>query len=197
MNVSTRAPVLSVLTLLAAGALPACSSGGGASAGGGSGSTTSTADALAPLTACLDDDIMDGFAGPGFDSKNGGLQPPLQASYVAATTVLLQSSDPAKQALFGQLVTPVMADVQKAPGLVGLQFGLSGKCHYARTLTVWKDADALMAFVTSPNHAKAMANANQTGDAEAVVSWEMQPADFPPTWAMARAKIVEMGRAVF
>jgi heme-degrading monooxygenase HmoA len=66
-----------------------------------------------------------------------------------------------------------MADVQKAPGLVGLQIARSEKCHYGRTLTVWKDADALMAFVTSPNHAAAVAHATQTGDAEAVVSWEM------------------------
>jgi heme-degrading monooxygenase HmoA len=194
MNLPARPNALSVLTLLVACALPACSSGGGASAGGGSASTTRL---MTPLTSCVDDDITDAFAGPGFDPRNGGLQPPIQASYVAATTVLLQSSDPAKQASFNQYFVPVMADVQKAPGLIGLQIARSDKCHYGRTLTVWKDADALMAFVTSPNHAAAVAHATQTGDAEAVVSWEMQATDFPPTWAMARDQIAKMGYTVF
>jgi hypothetical protein len=191
MTVSLRVSALSALTLLAV--LPACSGGGASAAGGGT--TTATVDSLARFTTCIDDDISDGFSGPGYDPKNGGLQAPIQASYVAATTVLLQ--DPAKQARFNQLIAPVLADVPKMPGFVGVQLGLSAKCQYARTLTVWKDTDAMMGFVTSPNHATAVTNADQTGDGEAVVSWEMQPSDFPPTWAMARDHLAKMGSTVF
>jgi heme-degrading monooxygenase HmoA len=149
------------------------------------------------VTACDDDDIKDDFTGPGYDAQKGGLQPPLQASYVAATTVLLMSSDPAKQMLFTQLAGPVIGQVATQPGLVGYQIAISAKCHYARTLTVWKDMDSMMEFVASPNHAKAMENGSQVASAAAVTEWTIQASDMPPTWALARTQIAGMGQPAY
>jgi hypothetical protein len=200
MNRSNPALPLRALALLTLAALSACSSADSAttSSGAGGAGPTTTTDAIAPLTSCLDDDIKDGFAGPGYDATMGGLQAPVQATYVASTTVLLQSTtDAAKQMLFGQLVPPIITDVQKAPGFIGFQLGLSSKCHYARTLTVWKDMDSMMAFVMSPNHVNAMSHASQASDAGAVTNWEIAAADFPPTWDMARQEILKMGMPAY
>jgi hypothetical protein len=195
MILSHRVLSLGVLTLVAVAGLPACNSSS-ASGAGGSGVTTTT-NALEPLTSCDDDDIMDSFVGPGYDATKGGLQPPVQATYVAATTVLLQSSDADKQKLFGQLVSPVLSDVLAAPGFVGFQVGVSSKCHYARTLTVWKDMDSMMSFVMTPNHVNAMSHASEASDAGATTNWEIASADFPPTWAMARAQILKTGTPAY
>ncbi len=188
---------LAVLSLLALSACSGADSATGNGGGGGAGTTTTTTDPIEPLTACVDDDIMDSFSGPGYDASKGGLQPPVQASYVAATTVLLQSSDPAKQMLFGQLFPPVLADAQKAPGFVGLQLGLSSKCHYARTLTLWTDMASMMTFVASANHANAMANASKVSDAGATTHWNIDSSAVPPTWADARAEILKMGTPAY
>ncbi len=99
--------------------------------------------------------------------------------------------------LFGQLLSPVLADVQKAPGFVGFQLGASTKCHYARTLTVWKDMDSMMTFVMSANHVNAMSHASEASDAGATTNWEIASADFPPTWAMARQEILKSGTPAY
>jgi hypothetical protein len=186
-----------ILGVLAVSILSACTGSASSSASGAGGGATTASDPLEPLTTCIDDDIKDNFAGPGYDATQGGLLPPVQASYVAATTVLLQSSDPAKQMAFAQAAGPVIGDLPKMPGLIGYQLGISGKCHYARTLTVWKDMGSMMSFVTSPNHAHAMTMADQVSAAGAVTNWEIQSSDFPPTWAMARDEISKTGRSVY
>jgi hypothetical protein len=200
MQTTTIACALSILTL----ALSACSSsspdessgGSAATSGSSSSSSSSSGNAIAGVTDCVDDDIMDQFTGPGYDPQKG-LQPPLQASYVAATTVLLMSPDPAKQMLFTNLAGPVLAQVPMQPGLVGYQIAISGKCHYARTLTVWRDMGSMMEFVASPNHAHAMENGQQVTAAAAVANWTIQAADMPPTWAVARTQIAGMGQAAY
>jgi hypothetical protein len=197
MNRSYRVLSLQVLTLLTTAALSACSSGDAATGSGAGGSGATTTDSIEAVTSCMDDDIVDGFSGPGYDATKGGLQPPLQATYVAATTVLLQSTDPAKQMLFGQLVPPIVADVGKMPGFIGMQIGLSTKCRYARTLTVWKDMTSMMNFVMSPNHAKAMPQAAEASDGAATTNWELAAGDFPPTWAMARQQILATGTSAY
>jgi hypothetical protein len=195
MSFSNRALPLSLLTLVAAVALPACGTSSGSSGAGGG--CTTASDSLEPLTSCLDDDITDSFAGPGYDASKGGLQPPVQATYVAATTVLLESPDPTKQATFGKLVTPVMAELPALPGLVGYQLAISSKCHYARTLTVWKDTASLMGLVMSPSHVTAMGQAAGTSDGIATVHWDIAAADMPPTWAVVRQQIASMGHRAY
>jgi hypothetical protein len=200
MQTSTIAYTFSMLMLGAL--LPACSSSSdepsgssGSTATTGS-SSSSSGNSIAGVTDCVDDDIMDGFTGPGYDPQKG-LQPPVQASYVAATTVLLMSPDPAKQMLFMNLAGPVIAEVPMQSGFVGYQIAISGKCHYARTLTVWRDMASMMEFVASPNHAHAMANGNEVTTAAAVANWTIQAADMPPTWAVARMEIAGMGRPAY
>jgi hypothetical protein len=189
-----RSNISSASAVLAVSMLSACTNGASSSAGGGA---TTASDPLEPLTSCMDDDIEDAFAGPGYDATKGGLLPPVQASYVAATTVLLQSSDSAKQMAFTQAAGPILGDLPKMPGLVGYQLGISSKCHYARTLTVWKDMSSMAGFVMSPNHAHAMTMVDQVSAAGAVTNWQIQSSDFPPTWAMARDEISKTGRSVY
>jgi hypothetical protein len=192
MQTTTIASTLSLLTLAALPALSACSS----SSPDEPSSSSSSGNSIAGVTDCVDDDIMDHFTGPGYDPQKG-LLPPVQASYVAATTVLLMSPDPATQMLFTQLAGPVIVQVPTQAGLVGYQIAISSKCHYARTLTVWRDMDSMMEFVASPNHAHAMENGQQVTSAAAVANWTIQAADMPPTWAVARMQIAGMGRPAY
>jgi hypothetical protein len=197
MNRSNRGLTLSVLTLFTASALPACGSSSGSSGSGSGGGATTSSESLQVFTSCTDDDIADAFGGPGWDATKGAPLPPVQASYVAATTIMLKSSDPNKNATFAKVVPPILGDMPKMPGLIGYQVSISQKCPYARTLTVWKDTASMMGFVMSPNHAAAMSQASQTGDGGAVTEWDVNAADMPPTWATARQQIAAMGHLLY
>jgi hypothetical protein len=104
----------------------------------------------AELTSCLDSDLTDGFSGPGWDSMTNTPSGTPQASYVAATTMGLV--DATMVTSFDALAQPVVAELPTQPGLIGYQLGISKKCNYFRTLTLWKDMASMNAFVMSAPH---------------------------------------------
>jgi hypothetical protein len=163
-----RILVLSLTCALAA-ALSACGAGGtpttqsqatasgpgSAPADTASGAASHPAGAVDP--ACVSGTLEPDFqgmplAGPGL--VNGELP---TGQYLISTTWLRLSAEPAAQMLFGQVMGPILGDLAGRDGLLASSLGQSARCGTARTLAVWRDAAAMMAFVTGPAHAAAIA----------------------------------------
>jgi heme-degrading monooxygenase HmoA len=108
----------------------------------------------------------------------GALRP---GQYVFSTTYLQLAREPAAQSLFQELLAPVLTDLETRAGLAAVMLGQSESCSAARTLAVWEDDAAMIAFVASPAHSAAMVRVTDisrggstvthwTGD-EASASW--------------------------
>ncbi|WP_437730402.1 antibiotic biosynthesis monooxygenase [Sorangium sp. So ce1335] len=175
------------LALIAA-LVPACSGGGEAGApgepGGGAGAETA-----ASAFTCADDDMQNlaPFGGPGF--QDGTLTGAAQDTYVASSTLLWVKADEASQRRFIELATAIVAQLPAQEGLIGFVLGTSAKCGYARTITVWKDEEAMGKFVMSDAHLAAMAATSEISVQGAVTHWAVGAGDVPPSWDAAREKI--------
>lgn len=138
--------------------------------------------------ACVEDDlaIVD-FRGPGYDADMGGLLPPLQDTYIASTTVLVLRPD--KMNDFINAVTPMFAVLEANPGFVGYSLAGSEKCGTQRTMTIWRDEDAMLAFVISPEHQAGVGMASELSTTGTVTAWDITKAEVPVAWtdAIARA----------
>lgn len=156
------------LVSLTLACLCACGdSSGDSTAAGSSGGGDSSGDATTATTggdpqdayACVDPDFTVNMplAGPGYDPDSGLVDP--QATYVLSTTQALPR--PEKLAEFGQLVGAAGMAAAQAPGLVAISFASEPNCGFQRTLTIWRDEAAMMAFVVGPEHAAAMSRASE------------------------------------
>jgi hypothetical protein len=108
--------------------------------------------------ACVSGTLEPDFQGmplAGAGLVNGALP---KGQYLISTTWLRLSSRPASQQLFGQVMAPILGDLAARDGLLASSLGQSARCGTARTLAVWRDAAAMMAFVTGPAHAAAIAS---------------------------------------
>lgn len=92
------------------------------------------------------------LSGPGL--VDGALPP---GQYAISTTHLRLKEGPATMARFSELLQPVLGQLGSSDGLVAQSLAVSSSCGTARTLTVWRDVDAMYAFVLSPAHAAAVA----------------------------------------
>lgn len=119
------------------------------------GSTGDPQDAYACVEPELTVNIP--LAGPGYDPDSGLVDP--QATYVLSTTQALPR--PEKLAEFGQLASAAGMAAAQTPGLVAISFASEPNCGFQRTLTIWRDKAAMMAFVVSPEHATAMNAASE------------------------------------
>lgn len=130
-------------------------SSSGSSSDPSGGSTGDPQDAY----ACVDPDLTINMplAGPGYDPDSGLVDP--QATYVLSTTQALPR--PEKLAEFGQLAGAAGMAAAQTPGLVAISFASEPNCGFQRTLTIWRDEAAMMAFVVSPEHATAMNAASE------------------------------------
>jgi heme-degrading monooxygenase HmoA len=164
---------------------------------GATGATNTTAPqaAVAPGARCtrtaLEADIEYGMplTGPGVDPATGKLVAPPPAGYVASTTYLALKSDAASNARFQELVGPVISDLQHQPGLRALQVSNSKECTTARTLTVWQDEAAMLAFVSGSAHAAASAGiAEISRGGSAVVHWHAMTLD-QASWSYAAERL--------
>lgn len=153
------------------------------------GGTTEDDGTTAAPVACVADDEAEfvAFKGPGYDPENGGLQPPLQAEYVASTTVLVLR--PEKEEDFVAVAAAMFPALEANPGLVGWSLGGSLKCNTRRTLTVWRDEEAMMAFVLSPEHQAGMSRAYELSERGTVTAWTVAQAEVPVAWADAIARV--------
>lgn len=140
--------------------------------------------------ACVEDDLMPSpFAGPGFDPDKGGLQEPLQDSYVASTTLLVLRPEKAQE--FVETVTAMIPVLLANPGLVGFSTAQSMKCGTARTLAVWRDDAAMMNFVVSDEHVAGMTRTSEFSTTGTVTSWKVTRAELPIAWDVAMTRASE------
>jgi quinol monooxygenase YgiN len=96
----------------------------------------------------------------------------------SATYLKLSSTRPAQQK-FRDLMRPMEETLQHAEGLVGYRVATSSDCVTARTLSVWKDEQAMKRFVYSPAHGKAIAAISELSRGGSVTTrWEGESADF-------------------
>lgn len=78
-----------------------------------------------------------------------------------------------------------------ADGCFGVNLRRSGGAFW--TVTLWRDAAAMRAFMLSGAHAKAMPKLARWCDEASVTHWE-QDGRIPPTWAEAEGHLAAAGR---
>ena len=149
------------------------------------------APSLQTLAACPEDDFAPTpFAGPAFDPETGLPLGPLPTPHIVATTAGWARPEPEHQEALGQASGAVSAAVFESPGLLGVSFGGSQACGTARTLSLWADEAALMAFVLGDAHRQAMPIVPR-----ATLGWETthwtEQSTAPTTWQRAREALAE------
>lgn len=88
-----------------------------------------------------------------------GAVPP--GEYAISTTHLRLKEGPESMARFNELLQPVLVELASRDGLVAHSLALSTACGTARTLTIWRDVEAMYGFVASPAHAAAVAGVGE------------------------------------
>ncbi|WP_437911604.1 hypothetical protein WME73_28650 [Sorangium sp. So ce302] len=180
----SRVALVPLLVAVAA-FVPACGADDGTPSNTSGGSGTQTA---ASQFTCTDDDLQSApFGGPGF--ADGALTGTAQDSYVVSSTLLWMKPDEAAQRRFGELMGPILAQLPAQEGLIGFTLGTSAKCGYARTITVWKDEEAMGKFVMSDAHLSAMSAASAVSVHGVVTQWTVGAGDLPMSWEAAREKV--------
>ena len=159
-------------------------------AGAGSGAASSaTSEEPAPsASACTRGTIESDFNATPLDGagvQDGNLPP---GAYVLSTTYLQLRVDPASQQRFGELMGPILADLQTREGLLAFSLGNSAECGSARTLAVWRDDVAMFGFVTGDAHGTAMASIGEVSRGGSIVTHWAGDAD-EATWAKAADKL--------
>ena len=79
----------------------------------------------------------------------------LRAGQYIVSSTYLQLRPGARQTFDG-LIGPLVEDLETRDGLLALSLGGSEACDALRTLSVWRDDAAMIAFVTGSAHATAM-----------------------------------------
>lgn len=120
--------------------------------------------------------------GPAF--VDGVYAGPTDGPLIASSTVLYLRDTPEApdrmQALMGEIVPAL----QQAEGLLGVATGGSQSCGAYRTLALWRDAEAMSAFVVGSAHLAAMQAAPDIADrGTRTVHWTFDPAAGELGWA--------------
>ncbi|HWB75577.1 MAG TPA: hypothetical protein VG755_11500 [Nannocystaceae bacterium] len=138
-----------------------------------------------------EDMIMDArpLAGPGYDPAMG-LMEPLQDTYIVSTTQILPK--PEEQARFFELVGEVTMDLDQRDGMIAYALGFEPNCGFARTITVWRDAAAMVAFASGDVHTNAASQAFDVGVAGRVTHFAVSADEMPVTWDVAAAHLAEI-----
>jgi len=129
------------------------------------------------------------LVGPGYDEAMGGLLEPKVESYLISTTIALPY--PEKVEDFLEVSTGVQTAIE-ASEVVAWQLAFEPTCGFFRTMTVWRDPGDMVAFVGTPAHAEAIARSNELVLTGKVTHWPLPADQFPPTWDMARAELVDV-----
>lgn len=92
------------------------------------------------------------LTGPGL--VDGALPP---GEYAISTTYIRLKEGPEMMARFNEMLQPVLGELGQSDGLLAQSLTLSVSCGTARTLTVWRDVEAMYGFAASPAHTSAVA----------------------------------------
>ncbi|MET9888045.1 DUF3291 domain-containing protein [Streptomyces sp. NPDC006430] len=128
------------------------------------------------------------WTGPAIDPETGELRAPLPEEYLVATSVGWPK--PGREELGGQLNGAILQELWTRDGLLAATVAVSeNNFNAARNLVLWRDKEALMAFLRSPVHMDA---ARQTRglmfDWEGA-NWTGTSRTELPTFAEARARL--------
>jgi hypothetical protein len=188
------------LLALATAALLACSDDGSDQDGDTTGAAESSEGASSgvavdvDMLAACDESDLDAvpFSGPAFDPETGALIEPLPAGHIVATTVGWPKLDPADVDAVMEASNRVITEqLFTSDGMLGGSFGLSARCNSARTLTIWRDEDALNAFVFSGVHIEMATTKLIHTQAWETTHWTGAAATEPPSWDAARQQLAD------
>lgn len=146
------------------------------------------------LAACDESDFeATPFMGPAFDATTGAAVGPLPTPYVVATTAGWARPEERHRSALGQASEQVSEAIFESPGLLGVSFGGSTRCDSARTLSLWTDEAAMLAFVRGAAHGAAMPLVPSTTLGWETTRWPSMD-DAPPTWQSARDRLAAVRR---
>lgn len=128
-----------------------------------------------------------GWLGPAVE--DGALRLDPDATYRVSTTVLYLKPGQTAFETFNQKVGAILGEMANMDGLMAWHLGSSATCGAQRTITVWRDADAMYRFVGSPAHVDAMGATRDLSDDARVLSWESTGADVALDWDSYRQRL--------
>ena len=134
------------------------------------------------------------FGGTGWSGSatvDGALALDAEATYRVSTTVLFLKDGDTPFEKFNQVLGPILGALGENDGLLAYQFGGSTRCGAQRTITIWRDAEAMYRFVGSPAHVDAMALTAEIGRDARVESWESAGSEVGDDWAGYKARLTE------
>lgn len=133
------------------------------------------------------------FEGPGFDSDRGvTLKGVGDNVIVGLTTASVKDGD--DHDLFYARVDDVTESLDAQDGFIGYSIRRTLDGSQAWTMTVWRDEEALWAFVASPVHAKAIDDAYDTMKSSTFATIEVPTKDLPLSWDKALELLAKQGR---
>lgn len=152
--------------------------------------TSSTGVDIDALYDCVEPAIQEAkpLSGPGYDPATGLVEPE-QAEYIVSATMILVK--PEEQEDFFAVVGQVTAQLDASDGMIGYALAVEPTCGFARTISVWRDAEAMIAFAGSDAHAMAMARTTELAVTGKITHWTLAADAFPPTWTTASEQLAQ------
>lgn len=141
-----------------------------------------TADETPSRADCEEADFQgDILRGPGF--VDGAYAGPTDGPLVATSTVLYLRDAPGAGERFQALMGDISASLAETDGLLGVALGGSPTCGAYRTLALWRDTEAMIAFVGSDAHLAAVRATPEVADrGTRTVHWTFDPAGEALSW---------------
>lgn len=130
-----------------------------------------------------------GWLGPAVTDGAPALDP--EATYHVSTTVLYLRPGDAAFTTFNTKLGPIVGSLGEMDGLLAYHFGGSERCGSQRTITIWRDVEAMYRFVAHPSHTDAMAVTSEVSLAALTDAWESSGADVPTDWETYKARLRE------
>jgi hypothetical protein len=128
------------------------------------------------------------WTGALFDPATGEQAGPLPETYLVATTAGWTGETEQDVEILAEYSQLVMEDLFTREGLLGATLGTSETCSVGRTLSMWRDEESLVAFVTGEAHTEAINVALPHTRAWETTHWT-ETSEALPDWDLARAKL--------
>jgi hypothetical protein len=176
MNTHAHRPILLLLALTLSMS-PACFGGDEPE------ENKDTEQVISQLDTCDEHDFApSGWMGPGVGEDGKIIDP--ATSYVMAGTAGLPRASETEQVAFGAHNMAITEDLFTRDGFIAANLGGSDACRTGRTMSLWRDQDAMMQFVLGDAHQNAMIEVSEVLQESKTSHWTFEPnaqGDFP-TW---------------